>query len=158
MKVSLQTIILCCLLVIKAHAQQNTVACGGQAIGAGGTVSYSIGQIDYINTNSSSGTITQGVQQPYEILQYTGIEETNISLSVTAFPNPTSTNVKILIKNNTLLNFTYTLCNVQGQVIINENIKDVETIVPMMELASGIYVIRIVNNNKEVSTYKIIKN
>lgn len=56
----------CCLLgwgTSNLYAQQNIVASGGQATGAGGTVSYSIGQMDYISVTGAGGSITQGVQQ-----------------------------------------------------------------------------------------------
>ena len=33
-----------------SFSQQNTVSSGGEAIGSGGTVSYSVGQIDYTNS------------------------------------------------------------------------------------------------------------
>ena len=48
-------------------AQQNTVASGGMATGSGGSVSYSIGQIDYITATGTGGTASQGVQQVYRL-------------------------------------------------------------------------------------------
>lgn len=57
----------CCLLGLGTNslfAQQGNAAAGGEATGAGGMVSYTIGLVDYINATSNSGTITQGLQQP----------------------------------------------------------------------------------------------
>jgi hypothetical protein len=45
-------------------AQQGFVATGGDATGAGGSVSYSIGQVDYLSAEGSGGFINQGLQHP----------------------------------------------------------------------------------------------
>lgn len=57
------------LLLILGHfivnAQQTTIATGGNANNPSlGSVSYSIGEINYNIISSNNGTITQGVQQP----------------------------------------------------------------------------------------------
>lgn len=46
------------------QAQQATTAAGGDAIGSGGSISYSIGQVLYISNTGDSGKINEGVQQP----------------------------------------------------------------------------------------------
>lgn len=49
------------------QAQQNTVAAGGVATGTGGSASFSIGQlIDNVNSDSNY-SVTEGLQQPYEV-------------------------------------------------------------------------------------------
>ena len=50
-----------------ANAQQNTVGTGGTAIGSGGSVSYSIGQLDYITASGSGGSASQGMQQVFKV-------------------------------------------------------------------------------------------
>ncbi len=50
-------------------AQQGNVAAGGDAIGAGGSMSYSIGQTDYLIYSSDQGSMSLGLQQSWpEIL------------------------------------------------------------------------------------------
>jgi len=46
-------------------AQQGTVAAGGEATGTGGTMSYSIGQVDYLMYSSSHGSLSLGLQQSW---------------------------------------------------------------------------------------------
>ena len=46
-------------------AQQGTVSSGGVAVGAGGSATYSIGQVNYITVTSAGYRITQGLQQPF---------------------------------------------------------------------------------------------
>jgi hypothetical protein len=72
------------------NAQQAISSAGGEASGTGGTVSFTIGQTDYISLNSNSGMISQGIQQPFEIMVVTGIgSDKEITLECTIYyPNP----------------------------------------------------------------------
>jgi hypothetical protein len=57
----------CCLLgwgTTDLLAQHGNVAAGGQATGAGGTASYSIGQVNYLTASGNNGSLIQGLQQP----------------------------------------------------------------------------------------------
>lgn len=137
-------------------AQQNTDASGGNATGIGGSFSFSVGQLDYITSTGSLGTVSEGVQQPYEILIVNGIEETDIQLSV--FPNPTNDFVLLTVKNSSTDNMAYLLYDVQGKIIEKQQIDGTETPISMFHLASDIYFIKGLKNNTEVKIFKIIKN
>ncbi|MBL7766847.1 MAG: hypothetical protein JNJ58_12175 [Chitinophagaceae bacterium] len=50
-----------------AYAQKNTLSAGGEGTGAGGSVSFSLGQIDFVNTTGPGGSATQGLQQVYKL-------------------------------------------------------------------------------------------
>lgn len=52
------------LLAGFAHGQQNLVAAGGEASGTGGSMSFSIGQLDGFTSTGSGGSAQHGVQQP----------------------------------------------------------------------------------------------
>jgi hypothetical protein len=57
----------CCLLgwgTSSLLAQQGVVTAGGVAGGAGGSASYSIGQVDYLSVTGTGGSLIQGLQQP----------------------------------------------------------------------------------------------
>ena len=56
------------LLTVFATAQQSPVAAGGIATGNNGTVSFSIGQLVDDTYTNGSYTISQGLQQPYEVI------------------------------------------------------------------------------------------
>jgi hypothetical protein len=53
------------LLGLNIYAQQGNVAGGGEATGSGGTLSYSIGQTDYMAYSSAGGSINAGLQQTW---------------------------------------------------------------------------------------------
>ncbi len=65
----------CCLLgwgTTSLIAQQGNVAAGGVATGTGGSVSYSIGQVDYLSASGSNGYINQGLQHPDGVVSLCG--------------------------------------------------------------------------------------
>ena len=78
-----------------AQAQESANASGGDATGSGGTIAYSIGQVVYTTYTGSSGSVAQGVQHAYEIFTV-DIEETTLSISLIAFPNPTADNLTFI--------------------------------------------------------------
>ena len=85
-----------CILFLSAiglsqiFALENTVSTGGNATRNNATISYSVGQIAFNTFSSNTGTISEGVLQPYEIYIIIGIELTSISLDLKVFPNPTT--------------------------------------------------------------------
>ncbi len=48
-----------------AHSQQGSVAAGGDATGPGGSMSFSIGQTDYLTYSSAHGSVSLGIQQSW---------------------------------------------------------------------------------------------
>jgi hypothetical protein len=72
-------------------AQQTVSPAGGNASGSGGKASYTVGQVMYTLKGGSSGSLSEGVQQPYEIYIISGIvDPVNIALELLVYPNPVS--------------------------------------------------------------------
>lgn len=68
MKKTLRLLLSCLMLagvLVKPYAQSTPLSSGGNAVGAGGTVSYSLGEVAYEAINSAGGILIEGVQQPY---------------------------------------------------------------------------------------------
>ena len=144
---------------IGTQAQEAVSAAGGNASGSGGTASYTIGQVVYTTISGASGTITQGVQQPYEILVNSGIEEAKgISLECIVYPNPTNDLIKLKIENYKLENLSYQVYDINGQLLQNKKTEGSETIISMADLVPATYFLKVTDNTKEVKVFKIIKN
>ncbi len=140
-------------------AQQAVIVTGGNALGSGGNVSYSVGQVNYITNTGNNGSVAEGVQQPFEISVVIGIEEAKeITLLCSAYPNPT--NDYLILKIGGVLNTQCIalLYDIKGKLIENQNIVSKETFIAMRTLAPSIYFLKIINNDKEIKTFKIIKN
>lgn len=139
-------------------AQQGTVAAGGNASGTNGSLSYSIGQIDYINISTAGGTITEGLQQPYEIYVITGIDQSAINLNFKVYPNPTADHVMLTAATLNNQPFSYILTDGQGKHLFHEKLIGNAAKIPMGELPSGIYFIQVIDNDREIKSFKVIKN
>jgi hypothetical protein len=136
------------------YAQTGSVSAGGEASGIQGTVSYSIGQANFITTIATEGTINRGLQQPYEIYVLSGVDET-----ISIFPNPTVAGyVTLKIVSDKLMDFSYELFSIQGKHHVTKKVETRETIVPMSEFAMGTYVIRVLHHEQERKSFKIIKS
>ncbi|MDD4673844.1 MAG: T9SS type A sorting domain-containing protein [Bacteroidales bacterium] len=139
-------------------AQESINATGGNASGSGGSASYSVGQMVYTTNTGTNGSVAQGVQQPFEISAVTGIEEAkSIQLSVSAYPNPATYYLTLEVRDFRLSNLTYQLYDMQGKLLQSERITGNQTSIVMSNLVPAIYFVKVIEGNKEIKTFKIIK-
>jgi opacity protein-like surface antigen len=158
-KLKLCAILLLGLGLTELQAQQNVNAAGGEASGSGGSVSYSVGQVVYTTNTGTSGTVAQGVQQPYEISVVTGIEEAKgINLSVTVYPNPTTDHLTLNIGEFDLSNLSYQLYDINGNLLQTRKITGYQTSISMSNLVPSTYFVRVIIGSQSVKEFKIIKN
>jgi len=144
--------------VVVLHAQEVVPASGGQATGIGGTVSYSVGQVVYNDQTGTNGTELQGVQQPYEIMVSLGVKEHNFNLELLVFPNPAINSVNIKFNKNMVDRMSYQLYDMQGRLLKKQKLTALNTLLKLEHLPSATYFIRVMNNQKTVKTFKIIKS
>lgn len=145
----------------KINAQQATLVSGGNATGSGGSVSFSIGQIDYITATGTNGSVSQGLQQPIEISTLSGTQFTQINLQMAVYPNPTTAFVYLKIDHSEsfdLEQLAFQLVDINGKEIIYQKIYTSETQISLENLAATIYFLKVSENNKTIKTFKIIKN
>lgn len=157
-KKSLSIFFFLLLLPTFLFAQQASVAAGGNAIGTNGSSSYSIGQVVYASTNGNNGFLTQGVQQPFEISVVLDVkQDIAINVQFNAYPNPTTNTLLLKSENSADSILNYQLSDESGKLIFNKKISEVEMVIPMDYLASGIYFLSILEKNAVIKTFKIIK-
>jgi hypothetical protein len=146
------------MISLPAMSQQSTLSSNGNATGNGGTVCYSIGQVVYSHHTGISGVITEGVQQPYEIQILEGIDQDKgWMLECSLFPNPANLYVTLKMEKVEPRVLTYHLLDQEGHLLRNEKIEYPETIIPMDHLSSSTYFLTIIEHDKSVKTFKIIK-
>lgn len=146
-----------CLFVYGINAQEALVTSAQEASGTGGHLSSSFGQVHYQTNSGSSGTMTQGVQQAFEISVTSGIKETGIELNCSVFPNPTVNflNLKITANNNDKL--SYQLFDQNGRIVDSNSVNSENTMIDMTTLPTSTYFLIVNQNNLEIKTFKIIK-
>ena len=140
-----------------AQAQESANSSGGDATGSSGTVAYSVGQVVYTTNTGSNGSVALGVQHAYEIFTI-GIKETELNISLTAFPNPTTENLTLQISDYNNEKLSYQLFDMQGKQLSNGQIVAQQTQIDMNSLPTATYFVNIVNQeNKKVQSFKINK-
>ena len=81
----LYVMFMCSFYIVPLQGQETIPTTGGSATGIGGSVSYTIGQVAF-NTfrgTAATGSVVQGVQQPYEIsIVKKNMNENTLKLSV----------------------------------------------------------------------------
>jgi hypothetical protein len=145
---------------ILVYVPQSTIpTSGGNATGSGGSVSYTVGQILYNTNSGTTGTVSQGVQQPYEISVVTTIRNTEeIILECLVFPNPTRGEIKLVVKTKEFENLRFQLYDLNGIRIQDKEIEGEETEILIDRLLPSTYILKVLSGNKEIKTFKIIKN
>lgn len=155
----LVTLLVFSLSVLGVNAQESINAGSGNAPGSGGSVSFSVGQVFYHSFHTESGSVAEGVQQPFEIWVVTSIYEAiGITLNISAYPNPTKDILTLEVKDFDPTGLTYQLFDISGEIQKDELITDYTTKIDMSGLVSAIYFIRLMKNKQEVKTFKIVKN
>ena len=139
------------------QAQVTVPAAGGSAQGSGGSASYTIGQVFYTTNTGTGGSVAQGVQQPYEISVLTGILEAS-GINLSCFPNPATDFVTLKVENYNTKNLWYRLFDARGSLLESKKITGDETGIPMGSLGIATYYIVVIENSKEIKSFKIIKN
>jgi len=142
---------------MKILAQETIPASGGDASGNEGSVSYSVGQVVYCTNTGRIGSITQGVQQGYKIYTTTGINETDIKLSASVYPNPTTNYLQLSIETIHESFLRYQLFDMQGKLLKNQKVIGNETQIDMGNFVPSTYLLKIMNHNQSIKEFKIIK-
>ncbi len=141
-----------------AFAQQTILPSGGDANQGNGSISYSVGQINFQTHTGTEGSVSEGVQQPYEISVIDIIESENIQMNVSVFPNPTTNILNLKIENKDLLELNLKLFDFNGKQIEEKKISSSETQLNFSGLVSSIYYLRVYHGEHQLKAFKIIKN
>ncbi len=156
--------LMCTLLVLvffclaDANAQQTVPASGGKASGSGGTVSYSVGQVFYSIVTGETGSVAEGVQQPYEISVVTSVAEAEgIGLVVSAFPNPVTDHLVLRIDRYDPGNIIYQLFDANGRIVQIGKAIGPDTIIDMTGISSAIYFLKVFDGSEEIKVFRILK-
>lgn len=140
------------------HAQEAISSAGGDATGSGGSVSYTFGQVGYTSNTGIDGSVAEGVQQPFEISTVSGIEEAQgINLNCLAYPNPTTEFLFLKVDNYNKENLWYKLYDITGKLLENKKIVDKETTIDMIDFLPATYILKVLDTDKVVKTFKIVK-
>ena len=143
------------------NAQSNVITSGANGNGAAGSVSFTIGQLDYINANSTAGDINQGVQQPFEIYKVTGLDDMQLAgLDIQISPNPSFGAMTLLINGASFeqKKLSYSIQSINGDRLAYQSITNRQTPIKLEHLAAATYFLTIYAEQVKIATYKIVKS
>jgi len=141
---------------LNVFAQNTILSSSNKAIGATGLATYSIGQLVYTTTASESGSVSNGVQQPFEIINLIINDQNILDTKITVYPNP-SIDYLILEINDTLNKLNYYLYDSIGRLLTKKTITKNKTIINLKSFPTDSYLLKITNSNQILKTIKIIK-
>lgn len=145
--------------ITSLQAQTSVNSTGGNASSRTGSVSYSVGQVVYQNHESNSGSVSEGVQQPYEISVVFSIEYADgVGLYAKAYPNPTIDNLVLEVKNFELSDVQYKLYDINGKLMQSQKITSDQTPIDMVNFAPATYFLKVFQGNTLAKTFEIVKN
>ena len=144
--------------LVPLRAQEAVATAAGNFTGSGGSVSYTVGQVAFSAFSSANGSVTQGVQQPYEISVISAVENTDeITLKWIVYPNPARNMIKLSIESADFDNMSCRLFDIKGNLIQEMKVESEETEISMYNLVPSVYFLKVIKNNRELKTFKIIK-
>ena len=144
------SVLLFLLLVNCAFSQQVITTSGKTKTSSSGTISYSIGQ-------TFSSLENTGIQIPFEVQIISAspfLKEMGMSCEV--YPNPAAN--QIYLKISEPANCEFQIHSADGKLLKANNISNKTTVVPIMEFKSQILFLTVLNDKRQMKTFKIIKN
>jgi hypothetical protein len=159
MTYKLSILLLTLLLPNVFYAQSGFCVTGSDLSSTSGTVAYTVGQVDYNTLISVNGSISEGNQQPYEIITTSNRQNSSIKngYNFKVFPIPTTKKINVVINNPSGANFLYEVNDVNGKIVLNGVLNNIHTQINLDLLLSGFYYLKVSSDGVYQKSIPIIK-
>ena len=148
--------VLLLLPLTELSAQQIALPAGGEATGAGGYLSFSVGQVADVTATGIGGFVAQGVQQTYDDLS-TGAHVDLPPAMVTLSPTITSDLVQVLAHDVACHMMHITLLDAAGRALTQRTVAGPVAELSLAMLAAGSYHVRVTIDAAHAATFRLIK-
>jgi hypothetical protein len=145
-------------LVLSLNAQEAVTTTGLKTEGPGGTMSYSVGQVNVAQSTGAGGSVLEGVQQPYIIDPTVGLDISNIDLKLATYPNPTSDQIILTAQDLNLENLSFRLHNIEGKVLLSKASIGTNNKINLQSFPANTYMLNIYMDQIIIKSFRIIKN
>ena len=142
---TLFTLFVACLILHSVNAQSNIVTGGGDANSSTGSVSYSIGQIDFQYGLSADYSVSEGVQQTYSFDTALSIDDIQYDFQLSIWPNPSADEMNIEYTTSYELPLSLKVTDVKGAVVANRSVTEGQYSLNVNTWAAGTYYISLSN-------------
>lgn len=147
-----------CFSVGSLCAQSTTPVAGGSAKNnQSGSMSYTVGQVDYLYSHSSEGNAVAGVQQPFD--ENLAFHSSCDGVELTLYPNPTVADFYV-ISDALDVKYPYILSDMTGKILQEGTLDGEYTTIPMSGIVSGTFLLKIScgDGKDDYSVFKVVKN
>lgn len=120
------------------------------------SLSWTIGEPVIETFSAGSSVLTQGFQQPI-LISVSIYENPELNFDISAFPNPTSDYLNVVISGGNYDDMIYSLFDVTGKLLDSKEIVSEQTEIIFSHLPLAIYYVKIIQHNAELKTLKIVK-
>jgi hypothetical protein len=145
------------IMICPSLFAQNVVTTAGSSFSSTtGSISFTIGESIAQTMTSGDKVITMGFQQPNITVSIIN-EQKYLGYDISAYPNPVSDELKLKLSRDGLKNLEYFLTDMNGKTILHGKVNGTLTTIYFNQLPSGFYILKVIDNNREVKTFKVIK-
>lgn len=145
------------LFAASAMAQQAVTPAGADASGNGGSLSWTLGQVDAAFLQASAGSMAQGVQHPVELLTL-AVEEKGPAPGLSAWPNPTADAVTLDLGEAFDANTQYQVLDATGRRLAVGPVPASSFAISFRSWPAASYFIRILHPDGTSSLLPVIKH
>ena len=96
------------------------------------------------------------MQQPYQIDVISGASIAEVTLEMSAYPNPTTSKLTLTVADATDL--SYQLYDTKGNQIKSNVVSEALTVINLEDQPAAVYFLKVVQSKEPLKTFKIIKN
>lgn len=149
------------LCVIVPHSSlygQSGVVLSGASNGEEVNISYSIGQAVTGYASDSNSSINIGVQQVFESIISTSVNQPTTDISLSVSPNPFVDNIDVYVSNP---NSTYSILifDTKGSLLFSTPLTGSPMSVNLSSIPTGVYYLALVDKElRLIQSVKIVKN
>ena len=140
-----------------ANSQNRIVASSNDIVNSGGSLSYSIGLVDYLSITDSIYQLNCGVQIPFEMFETKNSNLINNSNYNKIYPNPTSDFLYIELSEKSIFDLKYEVYDLNFHKLEEKNITEKVTKISLNNFPESLYFLRIIENSNQIKIFKIIK-
>ncbi len=141
-------------MVLFAQQQEVISSAGASFENSSGSISFTIGECISSTLTSTDIILTQGFQQSNLVL-IDNLSIGPLGIEIVAYPNPAKEFV--ILKIDKSQDFSFVLCDLTGRIIEKKDVVKSETEINLNYLDPSVYILKILKDNEEVKTFKIIK-
>ena len=158
-KLLLQTLLLYLFITCsnRLFSQEVISSAGNHSVGNDIQVSWTVGEPVIETGTNGQYILTQGMHQG-NLVVTVARELEGIAWNITAYPNPVSTYLKLDIDAPQLINFSFVLYSIDGQLLHQGEVLDHSTTIPMDTYSHSSYLLRVLSDKTEVKVFRIVKN